>query len=378
MIPMLYKQTYHGTGNEDRIGPLPAWIECEVTEERNGEFYLEGTLPVGSMNTEELAVDRIIMCAAAPYRSGYLPMQPFRIRKIQKGENVIAVTAHHAAYQLAENIITPRFSYSRANVQEILDWAFNQNGAGTSFVVPAIGGAFYFTSDIVLQSAIQPDHAEPMSVRAWIGGKDGLMSMITGKLSSDSEILPEPEIEWDGWTVRIKKQRGVIRDVSVAYAKNMEAMDYEANADGLITGYYGWWRGNTFTDAIIYSTNVSDWAYARIETVDMSNDFETEPTQLQLAAALSAYAAKRNANHLPTSITVTAIPDALQGVYLCDTVTVIHPGLQVKESAKIVQTVYDPIRERYNSITIGELRPEITDTIAKMLKDPRSLISFGG
>lgn len=367
MIPYLYKQTYHGTGNEDRIGPLAAWKECTVTEERNGEFFLEGTIPAGSLNSAELAIDRIIMAASAPYRSGYLPMQPFRIRKIEKANNVIHVLANHVAYQLSENIVKPTFSRAYADIQDFLDEAFNQSGAGTGFVVPPLNQAFYFVTNIELLNAIQISHQDPVSVRAWIGGDGGLLERVTGQISADNDELPEPEVEWDGWTVRIKKQRGAVRNISVAYAKNMEAMDYAATAEGLITGYYGWWRGGTFTDAIIYADNVSDWAYARVEAVDMSSEFETAPTQLQLAAALAAYADKKNANHLPTSITVTAIPDALQGVFLCDTIRVIHPGLQVNTSAKIVRAVYDPIRERYTQITIGEIRPKITDTIAKML-----------
>ena len=369
MIPYLYKQTYHGTGNEDRIGPLPAWIECKVTEERNGEFFLEGTLPVGGRNTEELAVDRIIMAASAPPKSGgYLPMQPFRIRTVEKGNDVIAVTAFHVTYQLTENIIKPTASIQDESIQYIFDQLLNQSGSLSGFIVPPLNSAFHFVSDITLEDPIYPSHDSPVSVRAWLGGDDGLISMITGKISDQGEVLPEPEIEWNGWTISLKKHRGAVLDLSVAYARNMDTMDYSVNAFGLVTGYYGWWRGGTFTDCIVYEANSSDFAYVRVVSVDLSSEFETEPTQAQMEEYLEAYAEKLAANHLPTSITVTAVPDALQGVFLCDTITIIHPELKVKQTAKVVKTVYDVIRDRYDSITIGDIRPAITDTIAKMIR----------
>ena len=374
MTPFLYEKTYHGTGNTDRIGAL-TFIECQVTEERNGEFTLEGTLPAGALNVDQLAVDRIIEAAAGPKRPGdtsgvfntYLPTQPFRIRRIWKeSDDIIHVEAPHVTYQFTENIIKPTASIQDEDIQYIFNLLLNQSGSMTGYVVPSLNSAYHFVSDIVMLEPVYPNHDAPVSVRAWLGGDEGLISLLDGKPDENNAII-HPEIDWNGWTVQLKKQRGTVKDVFVTYGQNMESMQYDENANGLVTAYYGWWRKNTFTDCIIYATNKDDFGYIRTEAVDLSNEFETEPSQTEMANWLGAYASDKNANHIPTTITVTAVPDALQNVFLCDTITVVHPVYKIKHPAKVVKTVYDPIRERYTAVTIGEIETGITDTIARML-----------
>ena len=382
MTPYLYEKTYHGTGNSDRIGPLPAWIECLVTEERNGEFYLEGTLPSGAENVDQLAIDRIIMAAPSPARpaasspfSTYLPMQPFRIRRLYKDadSDMVHVLAHHVTYQLIEYQVKPSFSRSYSDIQDFLDEGFNESGTLSNFVVPAISGDFHFLTNIELLEAVQISHTDPLSPRAWIGGDDGLLSILTGKVDAENEVLKEPEVDWNGWTVEIKKFRGANRGISVSYGHNLASLEYDTDAAGLVTGYFGWWRKDGFyTDSVIYESNASDWAYPRVVSVDLSNVLSvtppaTTPTDAAMEAALQAYAKENKANFVPTCITVNAVPDILQNVYLCDTIKVVHPVYKIKQSAKIVRTVYDPIHDRYASITIGEIQKGITDTIARML-----------
>lgn len=359
MIPYLYKKSYHGTGNQ--IGALPYWIELTVTEERNGEFFLEGSLPVGALNVEALEIDRIITASPAP---GIEP-QPFRIRELSKPRDAeeVHVRAQHVSYQLTENFVKPTFGMASASAQDILNYALNYSGSLTNHVVPALVGSFQFESDIVKSAAVDIGMMEPVSVRGFLGGENGSMIAKFGG-----------ELQWDGWTVRLLQARGTVRDVSIAYAKNMESLEYSTDANSLITGFYGWWRDSEnafFTDTLYMLPSASSYAYGRIQVVDLSNDLtppagRNTPTDDQMEAAITAYANARDTDHLTTSITVTAIPDELNGVYLCDTVTVIHPGYQLKQPAKIVKTVFNPIAERYTSLTIGTIKKSITDTILQV------------
>lgn len=358
MIPMLYEKTYHGTGNLGRIGRLPAWIECSVTEERNGEFFLTGTLPAGAQNVDELAIDRIIYAAPAPPRSNYSNVQPFRIRKLTKppDANHVEVEAHHVSYQLTENIVQPA-SVNYASAQDAMLWVFGRTSSG-SRVIPPLHSAFGFHSDIELEEGVQYTQLNPISVRAALGGVEGSFLDLYGG-----------EFDWDGWDVRLLASRGTILDLPITYAKNMATLEFATDAAGMINGYYGWGRWNgVFKDSgPVYKPNYTDWAYPRIEAVDLSSEFDELPSDADLAAALQAYADTQERYTLPTSITVTAVPSALQSVHLCDTIRVIHPGYQVNQPAKVVRTVYDPIREKYTAVTIGEIQKGITDTIAVML-----------
>lgn len=374
MTPYLYKQDYHGHGDEDRIGPLPSWIDCQVTEERNGEFYLEGTLPVGGRNVDELAIDRIIMCASCPPRpasgvsgdpfQAYHPLQPFRIRKVTKpAENVVQVTAHHVSYQLTENIVQP-FNLNYSSVQTFFNNLLNYSGSLTGYVIPAIPG-FVFISDIESANAIQINHNDPTSVRALLGGEGGIQDLFGG------------EFDWNGWEVYLRDDggyspRGRPTDIEIKYAKNMASLEFETNADGLITGYYGYYKGPPFKCCALYKDGAGTFAYERIAAVDLSSEFESTPTDQELEDALQTYMDTQHDDTLPTSITVTAVPDVLQNIFLCDQITVIHPEFKIKQTMKVVRTVYDPIRERYTAVTIGEIPNDITDTIAVLWRDTKN------
>ena len=357
MIPDLCDKQYYGAGSDYRIGKLSRWIECLVTEERNGEFYLEGTLPVGAPLVDELDIDRIIRAAPAPGK----PMQPFRIRKLYKGstERTVHVTAHHVSYQLTEQILGPEFNYTTyTNIDTLLNEM-------ASHVTPTITETFGFSSDIVLANGINPAPGKPESVRAWIGGDGGLLDLLKGQGYN-------AEIEWDGWLVKINQSRGTARDVVIAYARNLDTLELSKDAAGLVTGYYGYGTWNdVFKAEVAYRSGqtpgFSPYAYPRLEMVDLSDQFETYPSDAELQAAVQAYADAQGAPQLPTTITITAVPESLQGVFLCDSVRVIHPDYQLNQYSKVVKTVYDPIRERYTAVTIGEIQKGITDTIARML-----------
>ena len=352
MIPVLHNEQYHGEGTIYNIGLLPSWVECLVTEERNGEFFLEGTLPVGAPLVNELDIDRIISAAPAPGK----PMQPFRINKITKEADgsAIHITAHHVSYQLNNVILGPHFMYYYSDIDALLNEM-------TAHATPSLTNEFTFSSNITLANAVNFSPGEPKSVRNWIGGDGGLLE----KLKANGY---DAEITWDGWSVSINVVRGTATDLAVAYAHNLESLALDKDSASLITAYYGYgdWEGN-YKSAVAYRTGYQGYIYPRFELVDLSNEFETVPSDSDLQDAINAYASDQGAAQLPTSITVTAIPDDLKNVYLCDSVQVIHPNYNLNKSAKIVRTVYDPIRERYTAVTIGEIRIGITDTVARML-----------
>lgn len=360
MIPVLYEK---GTTDFRTLGLgfLPSWIKGtpEVHEERNGEFFFQGELPVDGLHVDELAEERIILCAPAPGKE----MQPFQISKLYKPpeSDTVQVLAKHVSYQLTEHACKPN-SFRFASAQEAMNWLFGGGG-----MVPQLDTTRWaFESDITLTSPVQMTHSEPLSVRAILGGaKDSLVDLYGG------------ELEWDGWTVRLLQQRGQVRSKMIRYGVNMGNVSFEIDMTGLVTCYYGWWRnsdGFFYTDAHIDMPNIADFAYPRVEIVDLSGkvefDEETQncPTDAQMLAALQAYVDEQDANHVRMRIKISAVPDELQDLFLCDTVPVVHPIYNLQQTAKIVKTAFDPIEERYKEITIGDLELTITDTIEGLLR----------
>lgn len=362
MIPVLYEKdahlfTFHG------LGSLPEWLDINVDEERNGEFFLEGSLPVGAYNVENLAIDRIILAAPAPGKR----MQPFRISALSKNEDsdALNVRAYHVSYQLTHNLCRPTAGLRYAAAQDMMDALFGRPGLTSMLIIPQLDGLFLFQSNIVLASPVQHEHLQPLSVRAVLGGSEGSLVDLYGG-----------ELEFDNWTVNLWESRGRNTGKVIRYGKDLAALSFDTDTSGLETAYLGWWRdqnGSFYTDAYVAKSNVSDFASAYVVAVDLSGDLEApeganKPTDAQMEAATQAYANGQFRNHLKTSITIDVLPESLQDVYLCDTVIVEHPGYGLQQEAKIVRTRFNPITEKYTSVTIGEIKKSITDTIAGMLR----------
>jgi len=354
MTPVLWEKDERGFRFHG-LGSLPSWLELKVVENHD-EYYLEGTLPVGAYNVDNLAIERIITAAPAPGKK----MQPFRIRKLNKTMNdrAVHVLAHHVSYELVDSISKPPGIATKSG-QTALEALIEQG-----HMVPQNNGRFAVYSDITTADSVQVYWNDPRNTRASIGGEGGVADLFGA------------EIEWDGYVVNMT-HRGRDTDKVIRYGRNLSDMAYDTDVEGIVTGLYGYWRAsgsNAYTDATYPDpmTVPAGYQYNRIQPVDLSSELEPAsgsltPSAADMQAALAAHADLLNAD-LKTSITVTAIPADLQDLYLYDTVTVIHPGYDIRQRARIVETVFDPIRERYTSLAIGERVPDITDSILAVAK----------
>lgn len=355
MTPLLFGK-HPGAFTTLGLGFLPAWLEdsIEVIEERNGQFYLQGTMPADGLNVRMLTIEQIILAAPAPGK----PAQPFRIEKIIKDSiaNTVEIYAPHISYQLAKTAVRPVDDASPpqyATAQAAMNILWRD-------CAPSMNGVFTPYSDITPSSPLAFNISTPTNLRNALGGVEGSMIDTFGG-----------ELEWDVWTVKLLAARGRVTDKMIRYGVNMDAMDFDTDAQNLVTGYVGYAKKDDITimSDIVYLDGASSWAFPRIELIDFTENFresEFVPSTPELTD-LTADAIAGRTISLKTSITIEAVPEELQGVYLCDTVTVVHPVYDLMQTAKIVRTVYDPIKERYKEITIGEIQKSITDTIAGLM-----------
>ena len=355
--PILYEKNAR-TFETFGIGFLPSWIddEIEIVEERNGEYYLEGTLPANGLNVDQLAIDRIIYAAPAPNKAP----QPFRIQDIKKDSisNTVTVYAPHISYQLAQTGVVPveddsptQFATAQAAMNDL--WTRCK---------PTLNGTFVPYSDITPAASKAFGISEPASVRSALGGVEGSMIDVFGG-----------ELEWDGWTVKLLSSRGTVTSKLIRYGANMESLSSETDAQPIVTAMIGYVKYNGFTISgdMVYLNGHNSFAYPRVEMIDFTEEFSNAEflATTQEITDLTTAAVAGKAAELKTSITITAVPEELQDVYLCDTVTVVHPGYNLQQTSKVVRVVFDPIKEVYKEITIGEIQQSITDTIAGMLEE---------
>ena len=114
--------------------------------------------------------------------------------------------------------------------------------------------------------------------------------------------------------------------------------------------------------------------FVKIRTLDLSGEFETQPTVEQLRSKAETYIQNNNIG-VPVvswSVSFEQLTKSeeykhlalLERVSLFDTVNVEFPALGVSATAKAVKVVYDSLADRVKSVTLGSVRANIADTIA--------------
>lgn len=348
MTPILFdsaETTYTTNG----IGRLDA-ISCTVTEELNGMFELEMTYPASGPRFSDLVVSNIIL--AQPY-DGAAP-QPFRIYRVGKEmAGRVTVSARHLSYQLNWIPVMP-FNYS--SLADCLSKLKSQSVYTNPFTfwtdkTVATGGAF----------------VEPLPVRACLGGVQGSVLQRYGG-----------DYEWDNWTVKLLTHRGADNGVRISYGKNLVDAQQETNIENTYTGVCPYYINTdtnevtTLPEKYIAASTASGFPFLRIQAVDFSSEFDNPPTAAELRTRTQQYIEANNIGHPHVSVDVNFVAlwqteeykdvTPLERVQLGDAVTVHFEKLDIDEQARVVAYTYDVLRERYEQITIGDLKSSFAKT----------------
>lgn len=348
MNPILFESTENNF-DTNGIGILTDAIFCEITEERNGIFELEMQYPITGIHYEEIKTRNIIFAPPSPIDNA----QPFRIYRITKPLNgIITIYGEHISYDLSGIPVSPFTAGSAAEAMSKL-----QSSA-------AIESPFTFWTD--KETVATMSVVAPASTRSLLGGQQGSVLDVYGG-----------EYQFDRYTVRLYNQRGMNRGVSIRYGKNLTSLEQDENISSVYTGVYPYWMDTdnnlvTLPEKILNAPGT--YNFTRIMALDLSQEFESAPTEEQLRNRANTYMTANNIGVPKVSLDVSFIQleqteeykniALLERVELCDTVNVEFPELGVSATAKCVKTVYDVLQERYTSVELGEARTNIADTIA--------------
>lgn len=323
------------------LGALTDCISCEVTEERNGEYELVMEYPMTGVHFDELALRKIIF--AKPNATD--GPQAFRIYFISAEINgVVTVNARHITYDLSGIPVVPFTATSAGAACSGL--MSNAQVSNPFSIGTQIGTIADFKVDV------------PSSVRSWFGGKEGSLIDVYGG-----------EWHYDNYTATLKASRGQNRGVVIRYGKNLIDFEQEKNCEEVWTGVLPYWADEEGTVVRANIINIEgSFDYRRILCLDLSQDFEEQPTTAQLTARAQTYIRANNIGVPKVSITLDWA-QLNEQVELCDTVTVVFERLGIETTAKCVRTVWDVLKDRYSSIEIGDARTNITDTIHNLQQE---------
>lgn len=352
MIPILYAET-ETQFNTNGIGRLSDAISCKVTEERNGVYDLEMVYPITGQHYSEIQKYSLIYATPA---DGKAP-QPFEVYRISSPINGrVAIFAHHISYRLNKTVTTGGNVEASPQactqaLQSLIDNAILPTGQSFGFT---------FETDVVTGASFK--ESEPKSVKSRLLGSEGsILDQFGG------------EFEWDKFNVILHAERGSDNGVTIRYGKNLTDLTQEYNIDNTVTGCIPYWKGEeeTITGSINYSKYASQYVRQKIVAVDFTDQFEEAPSLTALNNLGKIYADEHG---LPTvSIKVSFVDLAqteeykdlipLTRVNLCDTVTVQYEDLGINQTAKISKTIYDVLADKYESVTVGDITPSLSQTI---------------
>ena len=353
MIPILY-DSQENQFDHNGIGALSDTVDCTVERELNGVYELELQYPVDGARFGDLAKRCQILAKPDPVTDP----QPFRIYRITKPfRGTVSVYARHIAYDMMGIPVSPFSAQSAADAMRGLK------------TYAAVDCPFDFWTDKATQATMTV--AAPASIWSLLGGTQGSLLDTYGG-----------EYDFDRYSVKLYGRLGADRGVSIRYGKNLTTLEQDENCESCYTGVYPYWLGQDgllvqLDDKIVNAPGEYD--YVRILPLDLSQEWQEEPTQEQLRTRAQRYIADNQIGVPDVSLTVGFVQleqteeykgmALLERVNLGDTVSVDFPKLKVSATARAVATKYKPLLDRYEEITLGKVHSNLADTIAQQQKE---------
>ena len=323
------------------IGSLADAVSCVVTEERNSTYELEMVYPITGQHYADIQYRTLIFVKPNPFDQP----QPFRVYRISRPLNgLVTVYAWHISYDLNGIPVRPFHTYTIDGTMT----ALSTNAA--------INNIFTYSTDKPDSMAGEVWTDAPYSARAILGGIEGsVLQTYRG------------EFKFDRFNVSLLTNRGQNNGVTLRYGKNLIGLTQDEDFSELYTGVAPFWKGEDTSvylpETIVFAQGSFD--FERILPLDLSTDFDAEPTLDQLRAAAAGYISDNALNVPKASVDIDYAMDAtIESVKLCDTVSCVYMALGVQATAKVVKTVYDALLGRYKSITLGAIRSNFADSYA--------------
>lgn len=361
MIPILYHKA-ESDFSHNGIGFLKDAVKCTVTEERNGSYELSLQYPITGQFYEQITHGAIVKAKANQTST----LQLFRIYKSSKPINgIVTFSGEHISYDL-NGIPTPGLTVKNETPQAAITRGID------NALLPC---PFTAISDIATLNSTEIK--KPCSVRGILGGQTGSVLDVWGG-----------EYEFDNFVIKLHKHRGADNGVTIEYGKNLTDLKQEASIAECYTHLapYAVYteeleEGESrevyvyLSEKIIPLVTAENIGHSKAYIMDFTDRFDEdeEINEESLRAKATAYAAATDLGIPKVNITVSFVPlwqteeykniAPLERVNLCDTVKVYFSKLGVNASAKAIKTVYDSLKEKYESVTLGDAKSSFADTV---------------
>lgn len=362
MKPILMdnKKTLEVLANDktNGLGRLNDCVELLVTEHLNGQYTATMKYPVSGIHFNEIELQGIIKLSANQFDEPQL----FRIVNVSKPLNgIVEYELNHITYDLSYTSVAPFTSdYVRPTLVALWD---NMTGGKSFSISTDINDSTYRKHKF--------KNEKPQSCRALFGGQEGSLIDIFGG-----------EYHYDNLKVELLAKRGADHGVKIKYGKNLTDITQDETNENVYTHVIPYAQDsnkNTIIGDTITLFNVAE-SKMRILNLDLSDKFqgengeETNITVKDVNREARYYVEINNLTEPRVSLDVSFLDLSqtveyaniapLETVSLGDTVYVDYPTLGVSAKARVIEYEWDSLRERYNSVEIGDAKARLSTTIA--------------
>ena len=350
MIPILFEKS-DTTFTTNGLCRLAETVRCLVTEERNGVYELELDYPVTGEHFSDIQIGRIIVCTHDEAGD----VQPFDIyEKSEPLDGIVTFYAHHISYRLNEIVVEP---FTASTCSAALTGLKN-NSIGTN--------PFTFGTDKSVSATYKVK--VPTSLRGLLGGEE----------NSILDVFGTGDYKFDNFSVYLYASRGTDTDVSIRYGKNLVEFENELDYSESYNSAVPYWYGENYDSStgtstgtlVTLSEKYIDSGYSLpngrrvMVPLDMSSDFESQPTESNLRTVATTKLANSHGWSPSNNIKVNFVQlwqtaeyanlAPLQRVSLCDTVLVDVPMYGISgQRIEVIKVVWNALLDRYDEMELG-------------------------
>ena len=346
-----------------KYGAISSLCEAFVEEERNGLFELSFIM----LNTDSLfkyiKEENIVVANA----NDTLLNQKFRIYMTRKlMNNRVEVFARHISFDLMYDYID-NLSFENQSCEYALNQLFRNSNFSTHY---------RGYSDIVNAQNYNMSMANVLEA---IGGKKG---SIIDTFGTGAEILRDNE------NIHVLNKRGYDNEVIIEYKKNLTGFELEEDTTDLVTRIspYAKYNDSETNEEIIVkadyvdSTLIANYSHPYIKSIDYSDKFKDD--EIPTVSKLQELARKEYKNNKvdisKQNFKIEFIPlskcvgyEGLQDkISLCDIVTIIDTRYNINTQAKVIKVTFNVLKNRYESMELGEPRTSLGDVIGGGNNEP--------
>lgn len=333
-----------------RICPLPDIRSATVRREINGEYSLTATLPRGGVFEDEIQIGRAIKATVNEAgKEQYFIVK----RRLPSLTGDMQIYAEHQSYYFSGAIIKAGQATSNINPQTVFT---NMRGHAYPSITDLCAWTYSRSSSL---RASFPERSTPITLMA------ALKQFLVGNAGG--------ELIFDGFDVEYVDQMGADNGAFYRYGVNITDMSQEDILDGYASGIFPFWgrQGDASRPMTTISGGVVPYSgtfpLEVFVPVDLTDHFETQPTEAQLLAAAQEYAALNAPTGVPISISASRVRvEGDTAVDLGDTVRVVNTPWGVDQKTRIFALSFDALLGRVIDVQFGTINPGFAGAVKNM------------